>query len=137
MKYITLQLETNNAAFDDDMRASEVSRIILNAASRILDDGDCNFDLSDINGNTVGFLAKSRYKPELDEGCDVFLYIKTGNAAFEDDQNYEVARILKVAANKFEQGHTEMKLVDYNGNTVGDAYMLTDDDHGHKPTHNY
>lgn len=48
------------------------------------------------------------------------LSIETGNAAFEDDNKfYEVARILRQAADKVEYGDTEFNLRDINGNHVG------------------
>ena len=46
--------------------------------------------------------------------------IETGNAAFADgNEAAELARILREAARKIENGHTEFKLRDYNGNRVG------------------
>lgn len=47
------------------------------------------------------------------------LSIKTDNAAFEDP-NAEVARILRDAAERVEQGFSRGLLRDINGNTVGD-----------------
>ena len=48
------------------------------------------------------------------------LEIETGNAAFADgNEAAELARILREAARKIENGHTEFKLHDYNGNRVG------------------
>lgn len=49
------------------------------------------------------------------------LKIETDNAAFEDDNLLaEVARILRVAADKVEQGDHPASLRDVNGNKVGD-----------------
>ena len=46
--------------------------------------------------------------------------IETGNEAFADgNEAAELARILREAARKIENGHTEFKLHDYNGNRVG------------------
>ena len=46
--------------------------------------------------------------------------IETGNEAFADgNEAAELARILREAARKIENGHTEFKLRDYNGNRVG------------------
>jgi hypothetical protein len=47
--------------------------------------------------------------------------IETGNAAFEDDnKEYEIARILREAADKIEGGQTTGNLYDINGNRVGE-----------------
>ena len=46
--------------------------------------------------------------------------IETGGEAFADgNEAAELARILREAARKIENGHTEFKLRDYNGNRVG------------------
>lgn len=53
------------------------------------------------------------------------LTIKTGNAAFCDEQtgeeapNHEVARLLREAADEIENGADGGVLVDINGNNVG------------------
>jgi hypothetical protein len=47
------------------------------------------------------------------------LKIDTGNAAFEDDPNYELARILRAVADKVENGHADGRCYDINGNKVG------------------
>lgn len=48
------------------------------------------------------------------------LNIETGNAAFEEaGEAFELARILRKAADKIESGYTEFKLLDSNGNSVG------------------
>lgn len=48
------------------------------------------------------------------------LKIRTGNAAFDHYDVYlEVARLLKVAAEKFEDMQTQGMLHDINGNNVG------------------
>ena len=50
----------------------------------------------------------------------------TSNAAFHDDDYdniaiaNECARILKVTASKIQDGYTEGKCIDYNGNVVGE-----------------
>ena len=49
--------------------------------------------------------------------------IETGNAAFADgNEAAELARILREAARRIEDGHTEFKPCDYNGNRVGYCY---------------
>lgn len=51
------------------------------------------------------------------------LYVKTGNAAFEDDdKGLELARILEVAATKI-RSNLDGPLRDINGNTVGFLFM--------------
>ncbi|WP_372395284.1 hypothetical protein ABMY26_06660 (plasmid) [Azospirillum sp. HJ39] len=50
--------------------------------------------------------------------------IDTGNAAFGDAPEYEVARILRAIADKVEGGWLEGKAIDINGNTVGE-FKLT------------
>ena len=46
--------------------------------------------------------------------------IETGNEAFANGcEAAELARILREAARKIENGHTEFKLHDHNGNRVG------------------
>lgn len=47
------------------------------------------------------------------------LEIETTNAAFEDDLNYEVARLLGEAAHSIDMGHLSGSLRDINGNRVG------------------
>lgn len=50
----------------------------------------------------------------------------TGNAAFGDEDNYEVARILRKVADQVILGETEGIARDINGNTVGE-WSLTED----------
>lgn len=63
-------------------------------------------------------------KVELEITCD--------NAAFgspdSDEFGYEVARILRNAAEQFESGHASFPLFDLNGNRVGRAHLATDDE---------
>ena len=48
------------------------------------------------------------------------LEIDTGNAAFDDGQKpYELARILRIIAERVEHGCEVGNAVDLNGNTVG------------------
>ena len=49
------------------------------------------------------------------------LEIETDNAAFDgpDTRDYEVARILRVAAMNIERGYDAAKCLDFNGNVVG------------------
>lgn len=58
------------------------------------------------------------------------LKIETDNAAFADgNAASEVARILRETATKIESGHTDGKLRDSNGNTVGSfALEVADED---------
>lgn len=48
----------------------------------------------------------------------ITISIRTGNSAFEEDQGYEIARILRDLADKFEQGRTPSSANDINGNKV-------------------
>jgi len=53
------------------------------------------------------------------------LKMETGNAAFADNiKHLEVARILRNVVEKLEADHTEGKLIDLNGNTVGEWKLL-------------
>lgn len=45
--------------------------------------------------------------------------IETGNAAFEDDRNMELARILRQIAERLENGEDAGRVLDINGNKVG------------------
>lgn len=59
------------------------------------------------------------------------LEIESGNAAFGDNEaeaRAEVVRLLRLAADKLEQGTTYTVLYDYNGNRVGDAGFHAEDD---------
>lgn len=47
------------------------------------------------------------------------LEIKSGNEAFSDSPQGEIARLLRHTANKIESGVEEGKLMDVNGNKVG------------------
>ncbi len=51
MKF-SLEIECDNAAFEDEP-ATEIGRILREAAKRV-EDGNIDFPLRDINGNTVG-----------------------------------------------------------------------------------
>jgi len=53
------------------------------------------------------------------------LKIDTGNEAFSPDATYEVARILKVASEKLEEGFSDGTLYDSNGNKVGEFSLTT------------
>jgi hypothetical protein len=68
------------------------------------------------------------------------LTIETGNAAFHDPgrgdgpddddnmaRNAEVARILRKLATAIEQGSDSVRLMDYNGNSVGTATFEEDE----------
>jgi hypothetical protein len=45
--------------------------------------------------------------------------IRTDNAAFRPNPQYELARIFRELANKLENGQSVSKLYDTNGNLVG------------------
>jgi hypothetical protein len=47
--------------------------------------------------------------------------ISTGNSAFEMDKHSEVARILRKLADRFESGGEPSKVMDINGNKVGEV----------------
>lgn len=47
------------------------------------------------------------------------IQIKTGNAAFDESPELEIARILKELANQIALGNEPTKLRDINGNTIG------------------
>ena len=47
------------------------------------------------------------------------LRISTDNEAFSDNEDAEVARILRAVAERVLDGHGEGKCLDFNGNTVG------------------
>lgn len=47
------------------------------------------------------------------------LTVDCDNSAFDEDENREVARLLREAATKFEAGRDNGALLDENGNTVG------------------
>jgi hypothetical protein len=55
-----------------------------------------------------------------------FLITNMDNAAFEDDRNAEVARLLRETADRVETGALGGTLVDYNGNRVGDYGVRRD-----------
>lgn len=48
------------------------------------------------------------------------------NAAFEEDPGAELARILREAAERLEQGETAGNLRDFNGNAVGSFAIQAD-----------
>lgn len=49
----------------------------------------------------------------------VTIKINTENQAFDGDTGYELARILRGLADRFEEGGSPSKLMDVNGNKVG------------------
>lgn len=59
--------------------------------------------------------------------------IDTANAAFEEDENAELARILRGLVSRLEDGQPHLlvgeSLLDYNGNIVGRAQIVTGDGH--------
>lgn len=50
----------------------------------------------------------------------LLIRIKTDNAAFDEDRDAELARILRIAADKIEHGNDTAELYDINGNPVGE-----------------
>lgn len=52
-KYVVLEMDTDNAAFEDEGKGYEAARIMRVAADKIRS-GDLDFKLHDVNGNTVG-----------------------------------------------------------------------------------
>jgi len=54
----------------------------------------------------------------------IIIKIDTGNAAFEDNPEYEVSRILQGVAESFmADGLRYLTLHDYNGNNVGQVII--------------
>lgn len=51
------------------------------------------------------------------------LKIKSSNSAFTDNPQEEIARLLRHTANRIESGVEEGKLMDVNGNKVGEWWM--------------
>lgn len=51
--YVTLEIKTDNAAFDDNGKGGECACILRQAAAKMRD-GDLDFNLRDSNGNIVG-----------------------------------------------------------------------------------
>lgn len=49
----------------------------------------------------------------------ITLEINTDTSAFTEDPSFEIASILRNAADLVEDGREDFKLRDYNGNTVG------------------
>ena len=45
--------------------------------------------------------------------------VESANAAFEDEPDEEMARILRIVAEKIDDGYMAGPLLDRNGNTVG------------------
>lgn len=123
---IKILISTGNAAFDDGYKELEASRIIAEAADKVEND-QFDFNLRDINGNTVGRLAETDEELDMEPGNNyLVLEIATDNAAFEDSgKGYECARILREAAAKMRDGELDFKLRDSNGNTVGKVEEIT------------
>ena len=57
---------------------------------------------------------------------NIEIYIKTDNAAFQEDKDQEVERILLEAVNKITDGFDHGYLRDYNGNRVGEFNIKED-----------
>lgn len=52
--------------------------------------------------------------------------IQTGNAAFTDQPGFEIARLLRQAAENVEAGALSAQVADINGNTVGSWWLDTE-----------
>jgi hypothetical protein len=60
---ITIRIDTDNAAFDDDKASgahTEIARLLAGIAARFDTDGPHDGPLMDINGNTVGTVTIDR-----------------------------------------------------------------------------
>ncbi|CAE6793303.1 hypothetical protein R70006_04950 [Paraburkholderia domus] len=120
---VHLYIHTGNAAFEGDDLGHELARIFREQAGKVdgvSDLADFNVSVRDVNGNSVGTFysagedrAPDGDKPYLLASLEVF------TAAFEDTPGDEVARILREAAGKLEEGNFDFGLRDYNGNRVG------------------
>ena len=51
---LTVELESENAAFQDGMHSLEVARIMRDFTTWLLDGAEGRFTLHDVNGNPVG-----------------------------------------------------------------------------------
>lgn len=51
----------------------------------------------------------------------ITITIRTVNAAFDGQESFEVARILRELADKIENGQEPNSVMDYNGNKVGNV----------------
>lgn len=118
MARIVMQIETGNAAFEDN--PFEVNDILKRGAQVMLRDSsgvdDIDVSLWDTNGNKVGFIKST--DDEL-EPVDGFAFeLETGNEAM--DSLDDVAELLNALAEKdLHDGLDRMPLRDLNGNTVG------------------
>ena len=113
---VKILIETGNAAFEDEGRNYEIARILGDAAS-MTSDGVFDAKLYDYNGNHVGVMGGEN---AAHNDADVQIEFDTGNAAFEGGKKRsESGRILREAAMKVERGDLDFKLMDVNGNTVG------------------
>lgn len=54
MSFVRIHIDTDNAAFEDMGKATEIGRILRDLAGRIESEGIDTATLKDINGNTVG-----------------------------------------------------------------------------------
>lgn len=123
--YVRLLIESiGNAAFVDTGRHEEISRIIADAAQRLDESPPGTLlgrhALFDINGNRVGGWAVQELA--LDDNISdggVSLFFKADGAAFQDDPAGEISRMLREAAEKVNAGKDHFKILDRNGNWVG------------------
>lgn len=120
---VHLYFTTGNAAFADGALPLEAARIFREHADRI-EPADSLTDyrsaVMDVNGNRVGMLIATddEETPDIDRPY-LLASLDTGNAAFEEMPGVEVARILRAAAAKLEDGDLDFGLRDINGNRVG------------------
>lgn len=116
-----LHINTGNAAFEDDNKGYEVARI-FEVAAEIFSQGEKEFNLRDVNGNTVGEVRLKGVAPIGLEPGSIVLSMDTGNAAFDEPNGgWEVARILREAADRVRDSHFNFQLRDINGNKVGEC----------------
>jgi len=121
-QYITIDIDTGNAAFGSGNRGFEVARILQSAASRIADSAEPTepFPLLDVNGNKVGTFGVADHALVGGKPGTFRLSVDTDNAAFDEGQaGAEIARILRTAGKRFDDGEVEFELRDVNGNSVG------------------
>lgn len=102
---------TSNAAFSDGNRDHELSRIIRESSEQLSDE---RASVLDFNGNRVGYIEHVN-ESQIN---DSIVSVSFSTESF-DDFEFEVNRILNIAADRIENGETDFKLRDINGNTIG------------------
>jgi len=66
-----------------------------------------------------GYGVDNLYSMSQRRNAMITITIKTDNAAFGDQPLIEVGRILRMLAEKAEEGELPTRIMDYNGNSVG------------------